>query len=131
MRKRCIDENVGFGSFLYLLLTVMEAPPPPIIPNSAVNLPSSCGVCPALRGPGRGRVICSTCGGHGGGCVGLGDGYLLGLAGLLPTVWTEGLALQYRGTGQVETVGDVDVRLALHEGTLQPKHTQPGQCVRH
>lgn len=81
------------------------------------SLPASGGVCSALGGPGRGRSVCEH-GGHSGGGVGLGDGDLLGLAGLLSTVGTEALTFKHRGTSTMETVRDADVWLALHEGPL-------------
>lgn len=63
----------------------------------------------------------SECEGHSGGGVSLGNGHLLGLADLLATVGTEALPFQHRGTGTMETVRDVDVWLALHEGPLDNK----------
>lgn len=62
-----------------------------------------------------------------GGGVSLGDGDLLGLAGLFSTVRTEALAFQHRGAGPVETVRDADVWLALHEGSLKNTKLTHGQ----
>lgn len=63
-------------------------------------------------------------GGHSGGGVGLGDGDLLGFAGLFSTVGTEALTFQHRGTSAMESVRDADVWLALHEGPLhKEKHS--------
>lgn len=81
------------------------------------NSPASGGVCSALGDPGGGRSVCQPRR-HSGGGVGLGDGDLLGLAGLLSAVGTEALTFQHWGTSTMETVRDADVRLALHEGPL-------------
>lgn len=89
----------------------------PFLTPQIGSLPASGGVCTALWDPGRGRSVCLQ-GGHGGGGVSLGNGDLLGLAGLLSTVGTEALTFQHRGTSTMETVRDADVWLALHEGPL-------------
>lgn len=98
------------GKFPYFLLASQRH-------TTVGTLPSGGGVCSALGDPRRGRSVCER-GGHGGGGVGLGDGDLLGLAGLLSTVGTEALTFQHRGTRTMETVGDAGVWLALHEGPL-------------
>lgn len=71
-------------------------------------------------GPGRSWPV-SRCGGYSGGGVSLGDGNLLGLAGLLPAVGAEALTFQHGGTGMVKAMRDVHVWLALHEGPLKKK----------
>lgn len=79
------------------------------------DIPAGGGVGPALAqagGPGGGV-------GDAGRGVGLGDGDLHGLAGVLPAVGTEALALHDGGAGSVEAVRDVAVRLTLHEGPLR------------
>lgn len=81
------------------------------------HLPAGGGVCPALRGPWRGRSM-SEHRGYSGSGVSLGNGDLLGLAGLFSTVGTETLTFEHWGTGTMETVRDADVWLALHEGSL-------------
>lgn len=80
-------------------------------------LPASGGVCPTL-----GRARCGgrlwNRSGHSGGGVGLCYSDLLGPADLFPTMRAEALTLQHGGASTMETVRDVDVGLALHEGPL-------------
>lgn len=96
--------------------------------DGATGLPAGGGVCSALGGSRCGGSMCQRSG-HRGGGVGLGDGDLLGLAGLLSTVGAEALTFQHRGTSTMEAVRDADVRLALHEGPLyNQKHMA---SVRH
>lgn len=47
-----------------------------------------------------------------------GDGHLLGLRCILPTVGTEDHPVQLRHTGLMEAVGHTEVRVALKEGAL-------------
>lgn len=85
------------------------------------GLPASSGVSTALGN----RSCCGTsvdigrC--NGGGGISFSDGDLLGLAGVLSTVRTKALPFQHRGTSSMETMGNADIWLALHEGSLSRK----------
>lgn len=85
--------------------------------NTQKSLPPSGGVCSAFWDSGWGNSV-RDCGGDCGGGVSLRNGDLLSLASLLSAVGTEALPHQHRGTSTMEAVGDVDIRLALHERPL-------------
>lgn len=83
-------------------------------------LPASSGVSTALGNRGCGTSVDSRRWDSGGG-ISLRDGDLLSLAGLLSTVRTKALPFQHRGTSSMEAMGNADIWLALHEGSLSEK----------
>lgn len=87
------------------------------------NLPASRGVCTALRDHGCGAFVDNGRWDSGGG-ISFSDGDLLSLAGLLSAVRTKALPFQHRGTSPMETMGNADIWLALHEGSLSPQKTK-------
>lgn len=80
----------------------------------------SSGVCAALGNRSCGASVDNHRWDSGGG-ISLSDGDLLRLAGLLATVRTKALPLQHRGTSSMETMGNADIWLTLHEGSLSRK----------
>lgn len=84
------------------------------------GLPASSGVSTALGNRRCGTSVdIGRC--DGGGGVSFSDGDLLRLAGVLSTVRTKALPFQHRGTSSMETMGNADIWLALHEGSLSRK----------
>lgn len=80
----------------------------------------SSGVCTALRNRSGGTSVDNHRWDSGGG-ISFSDGDLLRLAGLLATVRTKALPFQHRGTRSMETMGNADIWLTLHEGSLSRK----------
>lgn len=82
------------------------------------GLPASRGISAAL---GNRNSSVDDRGRHSGGGISFSDGDLLSLAGLLSAVRTKALPLQHRGTSSMEAMGNADIWLALHEGSLSKK----------
>lgn len=101
-------QNVGLDSWLHQRPTTLD------------GLHVSSGVCTALRNRSCGASVDNHRWDRGGG-ISFSDGDLLRLAGLLATVRTKALPFQHRGTSAVEPMGNADVWLTLHEGSLSRK----------
>lgn len=84
------------------------------------GLPASSGVSTALGNCNCGTSMDNRRWDSGGG-ISFSDGDLLSLAGLLSTVRTKALSFQHRGTSSMKAMGNADIWLALHEGSLSKK----------